>query len=296
MNPSGYVVPVTTVQVAPKCAGQVIQVNIDEGSTVKKGDVLAQLDPILFEIDFKRALAKVERARARYEEIKAGCRNEELKVADIKLRLAEVRLKQATADLAQKHQLMTVRAGDAQETGRAESQVNEAQLLVEKQQVAIQLLRSGARKEQLAVAQAELAMALAERDRTQYLLECTKVVAPIDGTVLVKKAETGSTINPHGFAGSHCLCELADLNALEIDLWIPESSCSGIFKGQSCSIKADAFPELTLKGAVSRFLPVADRAKGAIGVRVRVILPEGDNRLRPESRAVVSFLKKRPPG
>jgi hypothetical protein len=73
-------------------------------------------------------------------------------------------------------------------------------------------------------------------------------VAPIDGTILVKKAETGSTINPQGFSGSYCLCELAD------------------------------------------------RAKGAIGVRVRIILPEGDNRLRPDSRVLVSFMKKRPGG
>src|SRR5229473_7255849 len=74
LESKGYVIPVHTVQVAPEVSGRVFQLNFEEGTQVKKGDVLAQLDPARFEIETKRALAVVERARALFQQRSNGYR------------------------------------------------------------------------------------------------------------------------------------------------------------------------------------------------------------------------------
>jgi multidrug efflux pump subunit AcrA (membrane-fusion protein) len=82
------------------------------------------------------------------------------------------------------------------------------------------------------------------------------------------------------------------LQTLDVEIWVPEIELAKVFPGQSCLIRTAAIPDATYQGKVVRILPVADRAKGAIGLRVRVDVPKGDNRLRPELSAVVQFAAK----
>ena len=83
-----------------------------------------------------------------------------------------------------------------------------------------------------------------------------------------------------------------ELSDLEVDLSIQERDISKVFQGQRCFIKAEAFPERRYEGVVSRLMPIADRSKGTISVRVRVEVPRAEEGLylRPEGAAFVSFL------
>ncbi len=121
---------------------------------------------------------------------------------------------------------------------------------------------------------------------------CT-IVAPISGTILKKNAEEGNIVNPIAFNGSFSLCEMADLADLEVDLSIQERDVARVHKGQKCKIRAEAFPDRVYDGVVSRLMPIADRAKGAIPVRVKLTVPTEEEGvfLKPEMSAVVSFLK-----
>ena len=65
-----------------------------------------------------------------------------------------------------------------------------------------------------------------------------------------------------------------------------------IFKSQKCKVIIEALPGVTYKGQVSRIMPIADRAKGAISVRVRLEVPKDDGSLRPDMGVVVAFLGK----
>jgi RND family efflux transporter MFP subunit len=147
-------------------------------------------------------------------------------------------------------------------------------------------------KEQLKVVQAELALAEAEAERSAYQLDATQVRAPISGTILAKKAEVGSLVNAGAFNGAYGICEMADMTKLEIEAAIPERDVRRIAKGQRCQILLDAYPDTLYQGQVARLLPVADRAKGALPVRVRIDLPQGDYQLRPDLGARVTFLGK----
>lgn len=152
-------------------------------------------------------------------------------------------------------------------------------------------LKGGATEVDLALAKAEVAVARAELARGQVRLDALIIRAPITGTVLTKKAEVGALINPLAFGVPGSICEMADLRDLELEVDVSQNEIGKVRVGQACRFQLDAFARTTYKGKVSRLLPVADRAKGALTVRVKIEVPDKDSQLRPEMRAVVSFLR-----
>lgn len=144
------------------------------------------------------------------------------------------------------------------------------------------------------IAKAELALVKAELEKAEWRLQSTVIRAPVNGTILAKKTEVGNLVHPAAFNLAAGICDLADLRELEVELAIPTNDVGKIFKGQSCLLHTHAFPKTVYKGEVSRLMPVADRAKGALPIRVKIQVPPGDTQLRPELAAVVQFLAKGP--
>jgi hypothetical protein len=112
--------------------------------------------------------------------------------------------------------------------------------------------------------------------------------------ILTKKTEQFNIVNPVAFGTngvSASLCEMADLCDLEVDLSIQERDIANVFRGQKCRVRPDAFPDRLYTGVVSRLMPIADRAKGSISVRVSVTVPREEEGLflRPDGSVLVSF-------
>jgi len=153
-------------------------------------------------------------------------------------------------------------------------------------------VKKGPRNHRLDELRAELAAAEAKCAKAKWLLDGTEIRAPISGTILTKLGEKGNTLNQASTNLKASLCDVADLNKLEVDLTIQERDISKIFKGQKCTVSIEALPGTTYKGQVSRIMPLADRAKGAIPVRVRLEGLKDDGSLRPDMGVIVSFLGK----
>jgi HlyD family secretion protein len=149
--------------------------------------------------------------------------------------------------------------------------------------------REGDGKADLAIAQAKVAVAQAQVAIADQRLDGTVIRAPINGTVLAKRAEIGTLINPKGYQTPSSLCDLADLRTMDVEVWVSEKDLAKVAKGQPCLIRLEAFPREVYRGRVDRLLPVADRARGAVAIRVRLEVPEGDERLRPELGAIVQI-------
>jgi RND family efflux transporter MFP subunit len=143
-----------------------------------------------------------------------------------------------------------------------------------------------------AIAQAKLAVAEARVALAQQRLEGTVIRAPINGTIVAKRADVGTLIDPRAAQVPASLCDLADLRPMEVEVWVPERDLARVAKGQPCQVRLEAFPQKTYQGRVSRLLSLADRAKGAVGLRVRLAVPEMDESPRPEMAAIVAFLAK----
>jgi RND family efflux transporter MFP subunit len=148
-------------------------------------------------------------------------------------------------------------------------------------------------KADLAIAEAKVELAQAKVALAQYRVECTVVRAPVSGTVVMKQADVGSLLDTRSLNIRGILCDLADFQNMEIQLRVQDKDFAKIAIGQKCQIRLDAFPEKTYGGNVSRILPIADRALGAVEVRVRVEIPKNDESFREEMGAIVSIGSKR---
>ena len=162
----------------------------------------------------------------------------------------------------------------------------------------LKLMHDGPRVERIDAAKAEVMQAEADLAKAEWRLGNCTIVAPISGTILKKNAEEGNIVNPIAFNGSFSLCEMADLSDLEVDLSIQErDDLPACTKGRQCKVRAEAFPDRVYDGVVSRLMPIADRAKGAMPVRVKLTRARrGRGRLseaRDERRRLVPQVARR---
>jgi HlyD family secretion protein len=284
----GYIVPFTKSQVSPKVGGQIVELFIEEGQFVKKGQILAKLDRTEYEFEHRRMAALAEQAKARYEELKNGSRAEEKKHSEAALREAEAAYRQ----LQDESNRLRQSSASIDELVKIDSRVTQAQFKIEQLRQMDKMMQDGPRKERIDAALAEYQHAVAQRDKAKYYLDNTDVVSQIDGVILEKKAEVGDTVRPESFGQglSASLCTMADLTNLEVDVDVSERDMKRVFKGQKCKIHTEAFPDVIYDGHVARLMPQSNRSKASVSVRVKIAAKPGDLLLRPEMRAQVEFL------
>lgn len=295
LESKGYIMAAHLILVSPKVGGMVTKLNIEEGQRIAKGAVIAELEDIDYRADRDRAKATLENAKQRLLELQSGNRPEEIQQAKAELDEAEAQREQLHQDWKRSNTLRGGNAMAARDSEMAYSAYRAMERRVERLKFGYKLMQDGPRKERIGAARAEVKQAEADLAKAQWRLENCKVVAPVAGTILSKKAEEGNMVNPSAFSNglSASLCELADLSDLEVDLSIQERDVSKVFKGQRCKVRAEAFSERVYVGVVSRLMPVADRAKGAIPVRVKLNVPKEEEGvyLKPDMGAIVSFQK-----
>jgi HlyD family secretion protein len=304
LDQSGFIIPVRKPQISPKVGGQVVRIYIEEGQLLEEGQIIADIDPRKYEFEeakryesLKQAKAELRQVQANYQKMQAGNRPEEIASSRAQLEEAEEATRQARRE-ADRATLLG-RATSPEEIERLQSKLTTALKREESLRQQYEMMRKGFRQEDIAKAQAELstaqrkvAHARAAYDEAVYDLQNTRVVAPFTGVVLSKNAEVGDMVLPNvpsnGLKAS--LVELANLQELEVDVDVSERNLPSVFKGQKCEVRAEAFPNRVYQGVVTKLMPVANRSKASVSVRVGIRIPERDFALRPEMRARVRFL------
>jgi multidrug efflux pump subunit AcrA (membrane-fusion protein) len=285
LDTSGYLMAQMKVQMLPKIPGTILELHIDEGTKVKKGDLLVQLDAKELVADLAASKASLAQAKARLDELVAGALPDEINQAESLLTQAEARAKFALQDFERAQQLYGTIS--KQEFDRAKSNYDEAKANVDHQTHALTLLKKGPRVEQIAGAKADVARSQANVDRAQVWLDSTRIVSPINGTVLEKHAELGERVNPEIIAAG--LCTVADLSEMEVEVDVQERELTNVSVGQPCRIEPEAYPGQFYQGRVARIMPVANRQRGVVQIRVKVI--NNDGKLLPDMNCRVVILK-----
>jgi multidrug resistance efflux pump len=289
----GYVIPVQQIQVSPKVGGMVEKLYVLEGKRVKKNEILCELETVDYKADYHRADATLKGAQHRLKEIE-DMWPLEIRQAEAELESAEAEFKQL--DLDYKRNLTLGKNNTAaRDVEMAESAARSQERKVARLRFAYNLI-SETRKERINAARADVKQAQADFDKAKWRLDNCVIRAPTDGTILTKKTEQWNVVNPVAFNISASICEMADLTKLEVDLTIQERDIGKIFVGQKCRIRPDGATDKSYSGKVSRLMPIADRSKGTVSVRVLVdensIAREEEGvYLRPEGAALVSFLR-----
>jgi HlyD family secretion protein len=295
LDSKGYIIPVQRILVSPKVSGMIVELHILEGRRVKKGDVLAKLEDDDYLADVAHAENFLESARQRLAGIVA-MRPQEIDQAAAELERAKAELKQLKSDFARSSDLyLRQKAVSQLDYELAESKYRSADQRVRSLESALKLLTSS-RGNRVAATEADVREAEADLAKARWRWKNCTIIAPINGTILKKNAEEGNLVNPIAMNGSYSLCDLADLSDLEVELTIQERDISKVCVGQKCKVRTEAYPDRVYEGVVSRLMPVADRSKAAIPVRVKVAVPQQEEGvyLKPDMIAMVSFLNDSP--
>jgi len=254
LNATGYVVAQRKAAVASKATGRLEWLGVMEGSRVKKDDVIARLESRDVSASREQAAANVKVAQANLEQ------------AQVELRDAERNLERSRELAAKKY--------------ISESALDTAVARFDK-------ARAGVRSNDAALGVARANLKAAEVSFDQTLIR-----APFDGVVLTKNANVGDNITPFSSAidTKGAVVTMADMETLEVEADVAESSLGRIKVGQPCEIQLDAVPDTRFPGVVNRIVPTVDRAKATVLVKIR--FTERDDRVLPDMSAKVAFLER----
>jgi RND family efflux transporter MFP subunit len=306
---NGYIVARTRAALSADTPGRIVEMNVEEGSVVKKGDIVARLYADEYRAALQHAEADLALAKTTLERVKLEVGSAEKEVdhsksaekaaqadldqADSNLALAETQFKRAQdlvnqgVDTAEKRDLAR------RELDSAKSRVPWAKANLETAQAATAQSSQRLAVAHAAVKEAEGHIALVEtaRAQSQATLDKTEVRAPFDGIVVLKDAEVGEVVSPNVQGGSNArgsVVTMVDFATLEVQAEVPETTLVNVKLNAPAQIWLDAWPDKSYPGRVDRIWPTANRSKAT--VEVRVVFLERDERLRPEMGARVVFL------
>ena len=248
---TGTVNPVTTVLVGTQVSGTIKNIYVDFNSPVKKGKLIARIDPALFE-------AQVNQARANLLSAKANLEKAQATSVDAK------RTMERNKELLSKNLI-------------AQSDFDTAETNYETADASVSAAKSQ-------VAQNEASLSSAETN-----LFYTKIVSPVDGIVVSRNVDVGQTVAA-SFQTPTLFSIAQDLTKMQIDTNVAEADIGGIKVGQNVEFTVDAYPDTTFKGKVwqVRNAPIIVQNVVTYDVVIQVDNPE--LKLKPGMTANVSII------
>jgi len=254
LNATGYVVAQRKAAVASKATGRLVWLGVEEGSRVKKDEIIARLENLDVKAVREQAAANLQLAKANLEQGLAELRDAETSLKRSEDLLAQDFVSRASHDIA--------------------------------------VARHDKARANIASLQAGIAAAQANLRGSDVAVEQTLIRAPFDGVVLTKAANVGDVVTPFSSAldAKGAVVTMADMSTLEVEADVSESNLSRVRIGQPVEIQLDALPDVRFRGVVARTVPTVDRAKATVMTKIRFL--EADTRILPEMSAKVAFLSQ----
>ncbi|HMK61658.1 MAG TPA: efflux RND transporter periplasmic adaptor subunit [Dissulfurispiraceae bacterium] len=248
---TGTVNAVTTVLVGTQVSGTIKNLYVDYNSPVKKGQLIARIDPSTFD-------AQVDQARANWLSAKANLDKSNASLIDAK------RTFERNKQLFAKGYI-------------AKSDLDTSETNLETSQAQVGVSKS-------AVAQTQAALRTAEIN-----LQYTRIISPVDGIVISRNVDVGQTVAA-SFQTPTLFNIAQDLTKMQIDSSVVEADIGKVRVGMPVEFSVDAYPDTTFKGKVSvvRLAPVT--VQNVVTYDVVVLVDNADLKLKPGMTANVSII------
>ncbi len=266
---NGRVRPVTEVKMAPDVSGEIIELHVEEGEYVARGQLLARINPDIYESMLDRAEASLNQARANLANSRA------------RVLQSEAQYVNARSNYLRNKQLFDENAISESEYDNAYSQYRVAEADVE------------ASKQSEEAARYQMMSAEAGVREARDNLSKTNLFAPMDGTVSRLDAEVGErVVGTQQYAGTEII-RIANLNEMEVKVDVNENDIIRVNEGDTAFIQVDAYFGEEFQGVVTSIANSADAAMLSddqvtnFEVRIRV-LPESYSHLQREDRPHLS--------
>ena len=290
---SGFI-EAAQIRVGTRLNGTVMQLLLDEGDRVEKGNLLAVLDRPDLHKQLESAEASMLRAEARLADLRSGARMEEIKEAEAVHSQAMSGLRQVRQDTLRYAQLLRRNAAPERTVESINSQYDISRARVEQAKQRLALLRAGTRPHQIIAAQYELEQAKAILEVARINNSYVEIKAPGAGIIQSRNAEVGEVI-PANFA----MYFIIDPSDLWVRVYVPESDLPKVRVGSHAKITIDAFPAREFSGKVEFIAPEAEftprnvqtkKERVNLVFEVKVALENTEDILKPGLPADVNFI------
>ncbi|WP_071188197.1 efflux RND transporter periplasmic adaptor subunit [Trichormus sp. NMC-1] len=268
----GNTTPFRIVSVRSQVEGRLLALNLDVGDTVKRGQIISQLDDVILVTGLQQAEAELAARKSEVARAKNQVSN-----ASAEVEKARLEVFQAKADSQRQQKLY-------KEGAIAEQTAQQAQTKAQTSQQALQATIEQVRTEKEAVAAAQgrvivqQAVVSAAKERRSY----ARLISPITGIVTEKVTEPGNLLQP----GNEVL-KIGDFSRVKVAVQVSELELAKIQVGQSVQVRLDAFPEQKIVGRVTRISPTADPT--ARLVPIEVVIPNSGGKIGSGLLARVNF-------
>jgi HlyD family secretion protein len=296
---SGKIIPDQDIKIVSKAAGKVTAVNVQEGSKVKKGDVLVQLETDDLGQQVKQAESSIAAAQAKLADTQAGARTQEIQGLQSAVNAAKGAYGQATAAMEQAKAALDLststysrlRNNFDSSSGVTQEDLDKGTLDYEKaksgygqaqaaqQSAAAQVQGAEAKLEQAQVGPTDntIKALQADVDRLNAGLELANsslnnatITAPIDGIIVKKSISPGEVAQP----GMQIL-SLVNMDQVQVELSVADSQITQVKVGMPVDVNIQNVPDKSFQGTIAFVSPVSNPNSNTFPVKVKVDNKEG---------------------
>lgn len=261
---TGALQAVTTVQVGSQVSGNIQWLGADFNSIVHKNQVIARIDPSIFQAQVEQSKANLARARADFVKATADVEHNKVQLTDADQKYARAK------ELAGRSLL-------------PQSDLDAAKIAVDSAQAQLQSSQAAANSSKAAVEQAQATL-----NQNQVNLDHCTITAPIDGIVTSRNVDVGQTV-ASSFQSPTLFIIAADLTKMQVNANVDEADVGRIRPGQDVTFKVDAYPTEDFEGKVTqiRLQPIVVQNVTTYGTVIDV--PNQDLKLKPGMTANVKI-------
>ena len=224
---TGTLQAVTTVQVGSQVSGNISELGADFNSIVKKGQVVARLDPSMFEAQMQQARANLSQTRANLTKAQSDLERTKVQLADAQTKYGRAK------ELSAKNLL-------------PQSELDAAKVAVDSADASLQSQQATVAQAQAAVTQSQASV-----NQNQVNLDHTVILAPIDGIVIQRSVDVGQTVAA-SMSAPTLFVIAADLTKMQVNANIDESDVGRIRPSQPITFRVDAYPGEEFLGTVAQ--------------------------------------------
>ena len=228
VNATGKIYPEIEVKVSPDISGEITELNVQEGDTVKKGQVLARIYADIYNIQRNQAASGVAQSQAQVNNSEAG------------LDALKAQLEQAEKTFNMQRQLFSDKVISQNEFNTAEASYKAAKA---NYNAAVQGIKGG---------QASVQTARAGLDRANKDLGKTVITAPMDGVISLLNVKRGEKVAGNSFNVGTEMMRIADMQKIEVRVDVGENDIPKVKLGDSANIEVDAYSNRKFKGIVTQ--------------------------------------------
>ena len=248
---SGTIKPVNTIEVGTQVSGTVARIYVDYNSVVKKGDLLAELDPSLFQANVDQSQAKLRNAKAAYAKAQSTLAYKKNNYQRYKNLYEKNYVSRDDVELAQSNYLQAKAEVDA--------------------------------------ARAEVSAASASLNNNLTNLGYSKITSPVDGTVISREVDVGQTVAAS--FNTPTLFEVAkDLTKMQIETSVSEADIGKIKVGQEADYTLDGYQDRTFKGSVTQVRLASTTTNNVVTYTVIISVDNTEGLVIPGMSANVSII------